>query len=54
MDSRFEVLWRNRTPFDAELDDLTLEARLSWEATLREDENGRVSDRMNVQGMKSV
>jgi len=40
MEARFEALWKNRTPIDTELDDLTRHGRLGWEKFIPEDEAG--------------
>jgi hypothetical protein len=42
MESRFEALWKMRTPLDTELDDLTKEGRLCYDERLREDRDGKV------------
>ena len=43
MEARFEALWKNRTPIDTELDDLTRHGRLGWEKFIPEDEAGNVN-----------
>ena len=54
MEERFEALWRNRTPIDTELDDLTRQGRLGWEKYIPEDEVGNVNITHSLLGPNSL